>query len=353
MPTINHFREQGAKIILCSHLGRPKGTRNSKFSLEPIALHLAKMLEDEVLFCDVMDEPSTLSREMNDGQVLLLENLRFHPGEKSNDSKFAEKLSICADFYINDAFGVVHRKHASVHALAGYFSNSGRAAAGFLIEKEYAALNKVLNNWDGTMIAVLGGAKVADKIVMIENFTRYCQEILIGGAMSYTFLAAMGEKVGSSKVEKDKIGIAKEVLNTCEKRGVTLHLPLDHITADKFNEDAEAVEVNEIPEKSMGLDIGSQTQTKYRDIIEAAACVFWNGPMGVFEWDAFSAGTRTIADAMSNCQGYTVVGGGDSAAAVAQMEQAGEMSHVSTGGGASLALLEGRELPGLKHLTKR
>jgi len=353
LPTINHLREHGAKLVLCSHLGRPKGNRNPKFSLQPVAKWLAEKLDTSICFCDVMEEPSTLTREMNEGQIMLLENLRFHNGEKSNDSKFAEKLALCADYYINDAFGVVHRKHSSVHAVAGHFSNKAQAAVGFLIEKEYDALNKVLQPWDGPMVAVLGGAKVSDKIVMIENFTHHCKDILIGGAMAYTFLAAKGVSVGSSRVEKDKIAIAKEVLDTCEKRGVTLHLPSDHIIAEEFKETAKATETEEIPKGSMGLDIGSQTQQRYREIINNAACVFWNGPMGVFEWENFAQGTRTIAQALNDCPGYTIVGGGDSAAAVNQMDLTENISHISTGGGASLALLEGRELPGLKYVSKR
>ena len=353
LPTINHFRELGAKVVLCSHLGRPKGTKNQKFSLEPVAEYLSHSIEDSVLFCDTMEEPNTLTREMNNGQIMLLENLRFYPGEKNNEAKFAEKLSLCADYYINDAFGVVHRKHASVSALASHFSNTEKAAVGFLIEKEYSALNKVLEPWPGPMVAILGGSKVSDKIVMIENFTRYCKDILIGGAMAYTFLAAKGEKVGSSRIEKDKLAIAKEVLDTCEKRGVTLHLPSDHIVAAEFSEDAEGTETEEIGEGLMGLDIGSQTRERYREIISSAACVFWNGPMGVFEWENFSQGTRSIAQALNDCDGYTIVGGGDSAAAVNQMNLTENISHISTGGGASLALLEGRELPGLKFVTKR
>ena len=353
LPTINYLRERGAKLILCSHLGRPKGTRNASFSLEPVAAYLAEFLEEPIRFCDLFEEPSTLTREMSNGQIMLLENLRFHPGEKTNDAAFAEKLALCADYYVNDAFGVVHRKHASVYALAGHFSKDQNAAVGLLIEKEYVELNKVLQSWDGPMVAILGGAKVSDKIVMIENFTRYCKDILIGGAMAYTFLAAKGEAVGASRVEKDKIAIAKEILETCEKRGVTLHIPTDHITAQEFSETAEATATENIAEGAMGLDIGPKTIEKYSKIINAAACVFWNGPMGVFEWENFSRGTRAIAQAMNDCTGYTIVGGGDSAAAVNTFQLTEQISHISTGGGASLALLEGRELPGLKHVTKR
>tara|TARA_B110000037_G_C17054701_1_gene479253 strand:- start:16 stop:1224 length:1209 start_codon:yes stop_codon:yes gene_type:complete len=351
-PTIQYFLEQKAKIVLCAHLGRPKGTKNPKLSLQTVGEYLADKLDLTILFCDVMEEPSTLTRELKSDQIVLLENLRFHPGEKANDKVFASKLGLCADFYINDAFGVLHRKAASVHALPKIFPRSNKAV-GLLVEKEYQALEKVLQPWLGKTVAVIGGAKVSDKIIMIENFSRRCSDILIGGAMAYTFLAAKGEEVGKSRIENDKIQVAKEIITICKKRGVNLHLPIDHIGGATFAEDAEPVITDILSEELMGLDIGPKTLNKYSELIKEAACVFWNGPMGVFEWENYSAGTKGIAEALSECDGYTVVGGGDSAAAVVLFELADKMNHVSTGGGASLALLEGSPLPGLDFLQVR
>lgn len=351
-PTIKYFLEKKAKVVLCAHLGRPKGTKNARLSLEPVGEYLAEKLDLTVLFCDVMEEPSTLTRELKNDQIILLENLRFHPDEKENKKAFAEKLALCADYYINDAFGVLHRKAASVHALPALFPKSHKAV-GFLVEKEYQALEKVLQPWVGKTVAVLGGAKVSDKIIMLENFSRSCSDILIGGAMAYTFLAAKGIPTGKSRIEKDKIQVAKDVIAICNKRGVNLHLPIDHIGATDFAENAEPVTTEVLGEEIMGLDIGPETLAKYSALIKEASCVFWNGPMGVFEWENFSAGTKGIANALAECNGYTVVGGGDSAAAVALFDLADKMKHVSTGGGASLALLEGSPLPGLEFLQEK
>ena len=348
LPTINHFREAGAKIILMSHLGRPKGQRNPKFSLAPVAQHLARIIDQEVLLCNTMEEPETLSHELDDGGIMMLENLRFNPGEKNNDETFAKYLALCADVYVNDAFGVLHRRHASVSAVPECFE---LVAAGGLIERETVALNKVLQPWPKPLVVVLGGAKVADKILMIENLSNYCKDICIGGAMAYTFLQAKGTSVGSSRVEEDKIEVASQILRVCEQRGVRLHLPIDHIVASEFAEDAEATAVTEIEDGFMGLDIGPQTLAVYQELLAGAGCIFWNGPMGVSEWESFANGTRGVASALAECEGYSVVGGGDSAASVNEFGFAEQINHVSTGGGASLALLGGEVLPGLEALS--
>ena len=355
LPTLKWLQERGAVVVLLSHLGRPKGTKNPKLSLLPVAEHLQELLDQTIYFCDVMDEPRILTRDLRPGSVVLLENLRFHAGETSNESTFAEKLELVGDLYVNDAFGLVHREHASVHALAEIFAHKNKAFAGLLIEKEVEALTKILmSSRRSNTVAVLGGAKVKDKIVLIENIARRCKDILIGGAMSYTFLAAKGIEVGNSRVEQDKIKVAKELLELCAENNVDVHLPLDHVTAAEFSEEAEAVvtEGAVIPEGFMGLDIGPKTQELYASIIKEASRVFWNGPMGVFEWDAFAGGTRAVGESLKECEGYTLVGGGDSAAATHQLGFAEFISHISTGGGASLAFLEERTLPGLVFLSR-
>ena len=360
IPTIKWLKERGAVVVLMSHLGRPKGTKNSRLSLLPVAERLQELLEQTIYFCDVMDEPETLTRSLKAGDIVLLENLRFESDEEADSQQFAQKLSMIGDFYVNDAFGLVHRAHASVHALAKLYSSEdptkNRAFAGFLIEKETAALDLLLNrNSKATTVAVLGGSKVSDKIVLVENLARHSRNILIGGAMGYTFMKANKVSVGASKVEKDKLSIARELLDHCAQMKVNVHLPVDHICKSSFSEEEEVVIVDspEIPEGLMGLDIGPKTKEHYSALIETAGCVFWNGPMGVFEWESTSEGTRTIGKALNACTkggGYTIVGGGDSAAAVGQMELTEDISHISTGGGASLAYLEERPLPGLVNL---
>ena len=354
LPTIQWLKERGAIIVLLSHLGRPKGTKTPKYSLMPVAEHLQEILDETIYFCDVMDEPRLLTRDLRPGNLVLLENLRFHLEETTNDPAFASKLELIGDFYVNDAFGLVHREHASVHALAELFSLKKKAFAGLLIEKEVEALTKILmSSRRLNTVAILGGAKVKDKIVLIENIARRCKDILIGGAMAYTFLEASGISVGNSRVERDKLNVAKELMKLCAENNVTLHLPLDHVTAADFSEDAEAVvtESADIPDGFMGLDIGPKTQAHYAAIIKEASKVFWNGPMGVFEWAAFANGTRSVGESLKECEGYTLVGGGDSAAATHQLGFAEHISHISTGGGAALAFLEERTLPGLVYLN--
>ena len=375
LPTIKWLTERGAVVVLMSHLGRPKRTRNKRMSLLPVAEHLQTLLEQTIYFCDVMDEPATLTRSRKAGDVVLLENLRFDGAEEDDDGRFAQKLSMIGDFYVNDAFGLVHREHASVHALTKLFASTepkqNRAFAGFLIEKEIVALNKLLEHKSkATTVAVLGGAKVSDKIVLIENLARRAKNVIIGGAMGYTLMKANQIDVGSSKVEKDKLSDARALLDLCAKMKVNVHLPIDHICKTSFSEeeDVQVVDTPEVPEGLMALDIGPKTRELYSSIISTAGCVFWNGPMGVFEWEHTAGGTRTIGQALNACTrkgGYTVVGGGDSAAAVNQMDLTEDIGHISTGGGASLAYLElniestkpdaspHRVLPGLKYLEQK
>jgi len=373
LPTIQWLKDRGATIVLLAHLGRPKGTKNPRFSMMPVAEKLQVLLEQSIYVCDVMDEPETLTRSLRPRDIVLLENLRFNGSEKRNDTRFAEKLALIGDYYVNDAFGLIHRKHTSVHALAEIFAKQNKAFAGFLMEKETAALDILLDKKSkNTNVTVLGGAKVSDKIVLFASLARRSRNILIGGAMGYTFMKAKGIEVGSSKVENDKLSDARKILAECVKHKVNVHLPIDHVCAAEFSKGADftLVDAQEIPEGMMGLDIGPKTRAHYSEIIEAAGCVFWNGPMGVFEWEDTAEGTRAVATAMTVCtgkEGYTVVGGGDSAAAVEQMGLAEQIAHISTGGGASLAYLENlgsentspsskeeaneRNIPGLEYVT--
>ena len=347
LPTIRYLLEQGASIVLCSHLGRPKGTVNSDFSLFPVARRLQELLDQDIVFVDEATGSKALAaaEQLKPGDILLVENLRFDPGEKKNKDGFAKALAQLGTAYVNDAFGVLHRAHASVQATPALIE---KRAVGFLIQKEYNALSKLTQEEAKPFVAVLGGAKVSDKIVLLENLSNHCSDILIGGAMAYTFLKANNVDVGQSRVEQNKIGLAKKLIALCDERGCNLHIPGDHVTATDFDEQAEAFQRNDIPETEMGLDIGPETQKKYAALISQAKAVFWNGPMGVFEWDSFSAGTKSVGEAMVATEAYTVVGGGDSAAASVQFGFADHLSHLSTGGGASLAFLEGDPLPGLQ-----
>lgn len=355
LPTIKYLQNQGCSIVLCSHLGRPNGEMVKKYSLFPVAQRLAQLLleaemPDEVIWVEdiIGENAEERAAELSAGQVLLLENLRFKSGEKSNNMKFAEALSRLGDFYVNDAFGVSHREHASVNALPKQFEIR---AAGLLVEKELAALEKVLHNKETPCVAVVGGVKVSDKIPMIQNLARICDSILVGGAMTFTFRKALSMTVGKSIVEDEKLEIARKIIQYCKLQNCKLHLPSDFICASNFSEDAEASILEEIPDDLMALDIGPETQVKYAEILKEAKCIFWNGPMGVFEWESFSSGTKCVGKAMAEAEGYTVVGGGDSAAAASLFGYADLMNHVSTGGGASLALIEGNVLPGIEFLT--
>ena len=354
VPSIKYALEQGAQLAIASHLGRPKGRRNLDFTLEPVALRLSELLGVDVTLAPACrgEAVRVLMGEQRPGGVLLLENLRFERGETSNDPDFARELGRPFDVYINDAFGASHREHASIVGLSRYAEESG---AGFLVQKEVKALNKLVDEPATPFVAVVGGAKVSDKIGVLNALIGRCQTICIGGAMAYTFLRAKDIKVGSSRVEEDRIFKASELLERARKRDTEILLPVDHIVGEEFDEDTkpQIVAGEHISDESMGLDIGPQTREMYAAKVREAKSFFWNGPMGVFEWDAFSAGTMAIAEAAKSCTGYTVVGGGDSVAAAEKAGIQDSLSHVSTGGGASLEFIEQNgTLPGLKVLSK-
>ena len=356
LPTLRRALELGGKVILASHLGRPKGP-DPKLSLEPVAVRLAELLggKHEVILTDdcVGDGVKKQVKELKEGQVVLLENLRFHKEEEANDEAFARELAANADVYVNDAFGTAHRAHASTAGMVPFVKEK---AAGFLMRKEIEYLGKVLKNPEKPFVAILGGSKVSDKIKVIESLLPKVDALLIGGAMAYTFLKAQGVEVGKSRVEGDKLTLATRMLEAAQRLKTPLVLPVDHIVGTELTESSVAKETpdNAIPPDMMGLDIGPKTRAIYAQHIRDARTVVWNGPMGLFEVKKFAEGTRSVAAAMSiNTQVTTVIGGGDSAAAVEQMGYAEKMSHVSTGGGASLEFLEGRELPGIKALETR
>lgn len=354
LPTIKKALELGGKVILASHLGRPKKGADPKLSLEPAGKKLAELLgkPHEVLMADdcVGEGVGKMAKELKPGQVLLLENLRFHKEEEANDEGFARQLAALADVYCNDAFGTAHRAHASTAGMVPFVKEK---CAGFLMRKEIEQLGKLVKGAEKPFVVVLGGAKVSDKIKVIENLLPKCQVMLIGGAMAYTFLKAQDVPVGKSRVEEDKLPLASKLIETAQRLGVQLVLPVDHVCGTSPDEASQAIDVTEraIPADLMGLDIGGKTRALYTQHIRDAKTVLWNGPMGLFEVAKFAEGTKSVAQAMAqNEAAQTVVGGGDSAAAVNEFRVAEKMSHVSTGGGASLELLEGRELPGIKAL---
>jgi phosphoglycerate kinase len=353
MPTIKKALEMGGKVLLASHLGRPKGP-DKKLSLLPAAKRLAELLgrAHEVLMADdcVGEGVGKMAKDLKPGQVLMLENLRFHKEEEGNDEGFAKELASFADVYCNDAFGTAHRAHASTATMAGFVKER---CAGFLMRKEIEKLGKVIKNPEKPFVVVLGGAKVSDKIKVIENLLPKCNAMLIGGAMAYTFLKAQGAAVGKSRVEEEKVPLAMRLLDVSKQQGVDLVLPVDHVVGTSPDEKSEAIDVPDrnIPADKMGLDIGSKSRALFTQHIRNAKTVLWNGPMGLFEVSKFAEGTKSVAAAMAlNTQALTVVGGGDSAAAVNELGYASKLSHVSTGGGASLELLEGIKLPGIAAL---
>lgn len=350
IPTIKSVIDRGGKAILCSHLGRPEGTGyQAEDSLAPCAKKLSELLGKPVAFPsqDCIDATAGAAvAAMKNGDVLLLENLRFHKAEKKGDAAFAAKLAAYADVYVNDAFGTCHRPDASMVAVPK--AVNGPKVSGFLVEREIKFLSETIANPAKPFVVVLGGAKVSDKMAAIEHLLPKASAILVGGAMAYTFLSALGKRVGNSKVETDRLGDAKRAIELAAKLRADLHLPKDHVCSSQFDESAGEIRVcdDHIPEGFMGLDIGPKTQAEFAAVIAKAKTVVWNGPMGVFEWAPFAAGTRTIAKAMADATSrgcISVVGGGDSAAAVEKFDVASKMSHVSTGGGASLEMLEGKK----------
>ncbi len=351
LPTIKRARAAGARVILASHLGRPKGKVNADLTLAPFAEDLSERLDCPVTMAPdcVGPEVEALVEAMADGDVVLLENLRFHMGEEKNDPDFVARLASLADVYINDAFGTAHRAHAST---AGIVEHVDVAAAGYLMLAEVEALAGLVDSPASPFVAIVGGVKVSDKIEIISNLLDKVDTLLIGGAMAYTLLKARGVEVGTSRVEEDKIELAASLLERAAAKGTAVELPSDHVVATEFSETAEPQTTSgvEIPEGSMGLDIGPQTVAAYSAAIERAATILWNGPMGVFEWQAFKCGTMAIAEAVADSSALSVVGGGDSVAALAESGRSGDISHVSTGGGASLELLEGKKLPGIAAL---
>lgn len=353
LPTIQYLREQGARVILMSHLGRPKGKFNEKYSLKPVAERLSERMNAEVkLAKDVIgDEVKLMADSLKNGEVMLLENVRFYAEEEKNDKEFSRKIASLGDIYINDAFGTAHRAHATTAGIADYLPS----AIGYLIKKELDIMGKALDDPERPFVAVLGGAKVSDKIGVIENLLDKVDTLLIGGGMAYTFFKAMGYEVGMSILEAEKVELAGEIMKKAEKKGVKLLLPVDIVVAPEFKNDVpfKTVEASSIPSDQMGLDIGEKTREIYSEIIRKAKTVVWNGPMGVFEMSNFAKGTFTLAKAMSECKGTTIVGGGDSAAAVEQLGFADKITHISTGGGASLEFLEGKVLPGIAVIDEK
>jgi len=353
LPTIKYLLENGAAVILCSHLGRPKGEFNMKYSLAPVAKRLGELLGKDVkLAKDVIGpDADALCAAIKPGEAILLENVRFHKEEEKNDAEFAKKLASYADVYVNDAFGTAHRAHATTAGVADYLP----AVCGYLIGKEIDVMGKALDDPKRPFVAILGGAKVSDKIGVINNLLDKVDAIIIGGGMAYTFEKALGGKIGKSLCEEDKLDYAKEMIEKAKAKGVNFMLPCQTVAADKFAADAEykTVPTEEIPDDMMGLDIGAETIEKFAAVIKGAGTVIWNGPMGVFEFDAFAVGTKAIAKAVAESGAVSIIGGGDSAAAVVQLGFADKMTHISTGGGASLEFLEGLELPGIACLTDK
>jgi phosphoglycerate kinase len=355
LPTIEHARARGARLILASHLGRPKpmadGSFDPKASMVPVGARLAELLGCDVIVPDdcIGDGVKSLATQLRDGQVMLLENLRYHAGEEGNEESFARQLAALADCYVNDAFGAAHRAHASVDALPRLMREK---AAGLLMERELAALGGLLGEPARPFVAVLGGAKVSDKIGVIESLIGRCDRLIIGGAMAYTLLAAQGIELGRSRVERDKLPLARRALAKAEARGVELVLPVDHVVVTEVRPDAPTAVFGNgnFPEDGIAVDIGPLTSAQFAGHISRARTIFWNGPMGIFEMPAFALGTRAVAEAVASCGGHTVVGGGDSVAAVQELGLAARMGHVSTGGGASLELIEGADLPGVAAL---
>ncbi len=354
LPTIRYLLDHNAKVILCSHLGRPKGKPDPKFSLAPVGARLSELLPDtKIWFAEdtIGESAKTAIDDMKDGEIVLLENVRFYKEETDNDPAFAKALASLADIYVSDAFGTVHRAHASTAGVAAYLP----AVAGYLIGKELGVMGKALENPERPFVAILGGAKVADKIGVITNLLNKCDSLIIGGGMAYTFLKAQGYEIGDSLLDAESIDLAKSLMQQAKDKGVNLLLPVDNVVADRFDADADhkVVKSTDIPAGWQGMDIGPETVKLFAKTIEAAKTVIWNGPMGVFEFPAFAEGTKQVAAACAECEGTTIIGGGDSASAVKKLGFASRMTHISTGGGASLEFLEGKVLPGVAVLNDK
>jgi len=356
LPTIKYLKDNGAKLILCSHMGKPKGEYKPELSLAPVAKRLSELLGSDVIFnseADVVGEKTKAAVEaMNNGDVVLLENTRFRKGETKNDESLSKDLASLAELFVNDAFGTAHRAHSSTVGVTSFLDT---AACGYLIQKELKFLGSAVETPERPFAAILGGAKVSDKIKVINNLLEKVDTLVIGGGMAYTFLKAQGYAIGTSLVEEDKVDYAKEMIEKAEAKGVKLLLPVDNISADKFAADATPVETADqnIADGFMGLDIGPKTAKMYSDAVKEAKTVVWNGPMGVFEFENFAKGTIAVAEALAESDATTIIGGGDSAAAVNILGFGDKMTHISTGGGASLEFLEGKELPGIVALNDK
>lgn len=353
LKSIEYLYKNGAKVILCSHLGRPKGEFNMKYSLAPVAKRLGELVDTKVIMAkDVVGEDAQKCvAEMHDGEIVLLENVRFHAEEEKNDAAFSKQLADLADIYVNDAFGTAHRAHATTAGVADYLP----AYCGFLIQKEVEVMGKALEDPVRPFVAILGGAKVKDKIAVITNLLDKVDTLIIGGGMAFTFLKAKGYEIGQSLLDEERIGFAKDLMATAQEKGVKLLLPIDTVVAKEFAADAEhkVVDADSIPADWQGLDIGPKTRELFAGAIQDAGTVVWNGPMGVFEFEAFAEGTKAVAKALAESKAISIIGGGDSAAAVQQLGFGDKMTHISTGGGASLEFLEGKELPGIACIPNK
>ena len=353
LPTIKYLIKNGAKVILCSHLGRPKGEVVPEFSLAPVAARLSELLGQEVKMAkDVVGESAqALAADLKDGEVLLLENVRYEKGETKNDPELSKKFADLAELYVNDAFGSAHRAHSSTAGVAEYLP----AACGYLIQKEIEFIGGALENPKRPLVAILGGAKVSDKIGVITNLIDKCDTLIIGGGMAYTFMKSLGYNIGTSLLEADKVELAAEMMKKAEEKGVKFLIPVDNKVGKEYAADTESMVVNSdnIPDGWMGLDIGPKTQEIFADAVKDAGTVIWNGPMGVSEWANFASGTIAVATAIAESNAISIIGGGDSAAAIQKLGFADKMSHISTGGGASLEYLEGKVLPGIAALNDK
>ena len=355
LPTIKYLMEQGAKVILCSHLGRPKGEYKPEFSLAPVAKRLSEYLGVDVPLAEdenvVGDNAKKMAADLQDGQVMLLENVRYRAEETKNEENFSKELASLADLFVNDAFGTAHRAHCSTTGVASYLP----AACGYLIQKEIRFMGGALADPKRPLVAILGGAKVSDKIGVISNLIDKCDTIIIGGGMAYTFMKYLGHNIGTSLLEADLVDKAGEMMQTAKDKGVKFLIPIDNRCGKEYKEDTEVLvcKSDDIPDGWMGLDIGPKTEKLFADAIDGAGTVIWNGPMGVSEWDNFASGTIAVAKAIADSGAISIIGGGDSVAAVTKLGFADQMSHISTGGGASLEFLEGKELPGIAALQDK